>query len=210
MRRRIFFFFLFLSLSLILAGGEIFVKISARRVNIRSGPSTKSKILGTAKRGDVFKLVKQTGKWYEIIFKNQKAYIHISLAKKTEPKAKEKIRKPVEQKKPQKSKSPPKITSKPPATVNSKDLEKLKTIAISMRKNSLAFLQLIKDMNIEKTKPVITTVEKARVLKDGCDVYETKDEKSRVIFNPRYNDEFEILERYENLYKVKLKDGREG
>ncbi len=208
MRKRVPLFLLFLLLTLLWAEENTFVKVNVNRANIRSAPSVKSKVLGTAKAGETFKFLNSTGKWYKIIFKGEKAFIHSSVAKKivVKTKAQETPTQVIQKREKPKTQS----VSKTPTTVSEKDLKMLKKIAVSMRKNSLAFLQIIKEMNIVKEKPTIMTVEKVKILNDGCNVYETKDERSRVIFNPRYNDEYEIVERYENLYKIKLKDGREG
>ena len=46
------------------------------RVNIRSKPSTKGDILGTAVNGDTFEVKGKTGHWYKIVYNGGTAYIH--------------------------------------------------------------------------------------------------------------------------------------
>jgi hypothetical protein len=51
------------------------------KVNIRSAPSTRSVTVGSAKKGDTFKLLGEEGKWYEIeLFSGGQRFLYKSLA----------------------------------------------------------------------------------------------------------------------------------
>jgi uncharacterized protein YgiM (DUF1202 family) len=198
-------------LALLFAESNIFVRVIVNRANIRLKASVHSKIIGTGKKGENYRVINSKGKWYLILFKGKQGYIHKSTVK--EIPVKEKTEKPqtkrkVEKKVKREIKKEASVKKK--MEVDGQDIEKLKKTAVIMRKDSIAFLQLIKEMRIEKEKPKVTSIGKVKIVKDGCNIYETKDVKSRVIYNPRYNDEFEIMERYENLYKIRLQDKREG
>jgi uncharacterized protein YgiM (DUF1202 family) len=58
-----------------LSGTGTVVKESGR-VNIRSKPSTKGDILGTAVNGETFEVKGKSGHWYKIVYKGDTAYIH--------------------------------------------------------------------------------------------------------------------------------------
>lgn len=58
-----------------------YVRVVKGPVNIRSGPSTQSAIVGSAKQGDIFELVGEEGRWYEIdLFSGGRRFLHKSLA----------------------------------------------------------------------------------------------------------------------------------
>jgi hypothetical protein len=59
-----------------------YVKVVKASVNIRSEPSTRSVKVVSAKEGDIFELVGEEGKWYEIqLFSTGRRYLYKTLAK---------------------------------------------------------------------------------------------------------------------------------
>ncbi|WDC84555.1 SH3 domain-containing protein [Caloramator sp. mosi_1] len=54
------------------------VKVTASRLNIRSGPSTKYKVVGYYTKGQVVDVIAQTGSYY----RTNKGYIHSAYTKK--------------------------------------------------------------------------------------------------------------------------------
>ena len=94
-----------------------------------------------------------------------------------------------------------------PATAISKDLDKIKSVEQEMRLKSIALLSVIKRMGPFEEG---VSVEKVKLIGEGCSIYESMDTESRVILNPRINDEFVMLGREDEFYRISLPDGREG
>lgn len=55
------------------------VRITNKYVNVRSGASTKNKILGKAHRGDGYDLIRTSGQWVKISFKGDYGWVSKSL-----------------------------------------------------------------------------------------------------------------------------------
>ena len=69
------------SLPVALAAEE-YVQITGDRVNVRFWPSTASRVVAQARRGDIFKLYDILDQWYGInLFAGHTRYLHRSLAK---------------------------------------------------------------------------------------------------------------------------------
>lgn len=49
--------------------------VTATTLNIRDGAGTNYKIIGTVKKGEKIKILKESGEWYKIEFKNQEAWV---------------------------------------------------------------------------------------------------------------------------------------
>lgn len=104
-RKRIILFFVvfLLTLGLIYSDGVKKVKIKTSLANLRSAPSIKSKIIKTVRKGEIFEVLSQEGKWYKVALSVDKlgdpeyGFIHSSIV--------EVIKEKVEAKK-------PKITNK--------------------------------------------------------------------------------------------------
>ena len=79
-----------------------------------------------------------------------------------------------------------------PATAVSKDLDKIKSVEQEMRLKSIALLSVIKRMGPFEEG---VSVEKVKLIGEGCSIYESMDTESRVILTPRINDEFVMLGR---------------
>ncbi len=95
--------------------------------------------------------------------------------------------------------------------VQDQDLKSLQELEKTARKESLAFLSLINKMSPEKKSTSrMRKVEKGKVVKNRCRVYEALDENARVLYSPRLNEEFPIIERDDTFFRVLLPDGREG
>jgi hypothetical protein len=61
-----------------------YIEIVKGSVNIRAGTTTRSRIVAKARRGDVFELRGEEGRWYEIhLFSTSFRYVHKSLARTT-------------------------------------------------------------------------------------------------------------------------------
>lgn len=57
---------------------------TTRNANIRSQPSTKATLVATTERGDIFQLIEETGKWYQIeMFSGEERFLYKTLAKIT-------------------------------------------------------------------------------------------------------------------------------
>ncbi|MBD3179779.1 MAG: hypothetical protein GF417_09320 [Candidatus Latescibacteria bacterium] len=88
-----------------------------------------------------------------------------------------------------------------------KDLSRMTGIEKEMRLKSIALLSVIKKMGpLEES----VSIDKVKLLGGGCSVYESMDTGSRPIFSPRINDEFILLGREDEFYRIQLPDGREG
>ena len=60
-----------------------YVRVTRQKVNIRSAPTTRSKIVAPARRGNVFEVRSEDDKWYEIqLFSGGRRFIHKSLVEK--------------------------------------------------------------------------------------------------------------------------------
>ncbi len=57
-----------------------YIRCTGESVNIRSGAGTSYSALGVAEKGTVYAITGKTGSWYEIGYKNKKAYIYASYA----------------------------------------------------------------------------------------------------------------------------------
>ncbi len=56
--------------------------VTTEVANVRSGPSTKSQIIGQVKMNDLVEVLSQSGDyWYKIKYNTSEAYIHTSLLK---------------------------------------------------------------------------------------------------------------------------------
>ena len=77
----------------------------------------------------------------------------------------------------------------------------------TIRKQSMALLSLIKTMY---PAGVSERTEMVKLVKTQGKVYASDDTSSRVISEPRLNDEFPIIEHRNQWYFIKLEDGREG
>ena len=59
-------------------------EVTVKLANVRSGPTTKSTILGTLSKGQIVDVLNDSGSWAQISYKNRKAYVAFSLLKKIE------------------------------------------------------------------------------------------------------------------------------
>ena len=95
--------------------------------------------------------------------------------------------------------------------VQARDLDSLQALEKTIRRESLAFLSLIKKMSPEKkTSTRLRQVEKGKVVINRCQVYDALDENARRLYSPRLNEEFTIIEKNDTYYRILLPDGREG
>ncbi len=98
-----------------------------------------------------------------------------------------------------------------PAASIDDDLKKITTIEAEIRKKSVALLSVIKRMGpSEEVVEEYTTVESVKLITGECNVYESTDQSSRVLLAPGINDQFELLEREDEFYRIRLQDGRDG
>lgn len=56
-------------------------EVTVKLANVRSGPTTKSAILGTLSKGQIVDVLNDSGSWAQINYKNRKAYVAFSLLK---------------------------------------------------------------------------------------------------------------------------------
>ncbi|MCX6557118.1 MAG: hypothetical protein NTW95_06760 [Candidatus Aminicenantes bacterium] len=95
--------------------------------------------------------------------------------------------------------------------VQAQDLNSLQELEKTARKESLAFLCLIKKMEPEKKNSSRwRKVEKGKVVKNRCKVYDALDENARTLYSPRLNEEFTIIEKNDEFFRILLPGGREG
>ncbi len=90
------------------------------------------------------------------------------------------------------------------------DLSKIREIESEMRYESVALLSIIRQMGPVEGVQASKQVEMVKLIAEGCSVFESMDEESRVLFAPRINEEYRIIEYVDNFYRVLLDDGREG
>jgi uncharacterized protein YgiM (DUF1202 family) len=191
---------------------ELKVRVKVEKANIRLRPSMDSQIVTQVVLGTIFTVLDTTGQWYLVEHRPENSdftlsgYIHegiVEIISGAPPAQEAQAPPPAEQRA---APPPPVPTGKLP-----RDLDQMMKIEKSMRRGSLAFLSLIKKMEPEETAGTQDrTVEMVRVVIDGCQVYETMDTSTTVIYVPRINDEFEILDRNDGFYRILLPDGREG
>ena len=99
----------------------------------------------------------------------------------------------------------------PPAATGDKNLLELQRLEGNMRDESITFLTLIKKMQPQESDQTRTrTIDMVRVNADGCSAYDRMDVQSNVIYRPRLNDEYELVEKNDGFYKVVLADGRQA
>ena len=56
-------------------------KVTASALNIRSGASTKDKVVGSAKKGDTLSVLSVSGKWAKVSFGKATGYVHTDYLK---------------------------------------------------------------------------------------------------------------------------------
>lgn len=185
------------------AAQQLKLRVKAESANIRLKADFKSQVLIIASKGAVFDVLEQTGQWYLVKFTPENSryeiagYLHMSEVEVL-------------------TQEPPSLQRQPapvptPSSRLPQDLEQMQRIEKSLRRLSLAFLSLIKKMDPQETSGYQDqSTDMVRVVIDGCQVYETADPRSQVIYTPRINDEFEVLDRNDGLYQIRLQDGREG
>ncbi len=203
---------------------ELRIKVKVEKANIRLKPSMDSPIVTQAGAGTEFAVLETAGQWYLVEHRPEGSeyalagYIHESVIEiisgaPPPPKAQDPGPASVEKKAAAAATAPATVTAAPsmPTGKLPQELDQLLKIEKSMRRGSLAFLSLIKQMDPkETTSTQDRTVEMVRVVIDGCQVYEAMDATTMVIYVPRINDEFEILDRNDGFYRILLTDGREG
>ncbi len=208
-------------LNLISDSNTKFLSVSVKYANIRSETNIGSKIVFRATFGTILKVISIKGNWYQVEFKDSKSsnnlhfqgYIHKTIVK---PYSVIKNQSTV----PEKSKSPPNLSLKSQLkevlkgekSIKPDDYFQVLSIEKKMRKTSLAFLSIVKNMQPEEIKTTAKTlqIQKVKVISSRCDVYETKERGSIVIYSPGIGEEFVVLERDDNMIFIKLKDNREG
>jgi len=206
------------------------VQVKVKWANVREKPALESPVITRISRESILQVLAVEGEWFKVQLDRQPnnkvfaGYIHQQVVRVVEEKEQ-----PLPQVKPQTKpsqspetkakakpvKKPAEVVQKTPAKgpaslVKAKDMIKLQQIADKMRNDSVAFLTLVKKMLPQDESGYrMVIVEIAKVV-DNCQVYETEDTQAKVIYNPRLNDEFEILESREQLHKIQLQDGRQG
>ena len=209
----------FFSLSGLGASQQTQVRVKAETASIRLKPDVESQVLGSAPRGAVFDVQDQTGEWYLVRYTPDNSryelagYIHMSDVEPVSPPTpapKTMAPAPVQ---PQHTRPQPQAAAPQarPAGNIPQDLASMQKTEKSMRRLSLAFLSLIKQMDpVETSGFAARSSDMVRVVIDGCQVYEAMDPQSQVIDTPRINDEFDVLGKNDGFYQIRLLDGREG
>ena len=57
-----------------------YIKCTGENVNIRSGASTSTTVLGSAEKGTMYAVIEKKGNWYKTYYRNKTAYIYASYA----------------------------------------------------------------------------------------------------------------------------------
>ena len=57
-----------------------YIKCTGENVNIRSGASTSTTVLGSAEKGTMYAVIEKKGNWYKNYYRNKTAYIYASYA----------------------------------------------------------------------------------------------------------------------------------
>ena len=86
-------------------------------------------------------------------------------------------------------------------------LTSLEIIREEIRQRALPILVMFKQL--ENTE-VQTAPQRAKIIKSAAEVHENDLSASPVILNVQLNDEFPVLEKRDEWYRVRLSDGREG
>lgn len=205
------------------SGEEILlVKVRVQIANVRAEPDLHSRIIGRVEKNALFETQAEENGWYPIaiLSSDQKTtltgYIHKSLIEiisspADEGTAAEEIPKAAETAAPAVSDPAPLPAVREEQSGRKRFLERMVEIEKRIRKDSLALLSLIKTMQPEETgQREKKTVEMVRMVSLSGAVTETMDAASRVIYSPRINEEFRVLDKVDAFFKVRLQDGREG
>ena len=210
---------------ILLFGGSLYVKVIVGKANIRSTPDFTGPVIAQKAQNALLEIVSKSGEWYLVKFLSDdghstlSGYIHRSVVQETG----ETRKTPAAAVEPSVEKTqpvavPPEKTkpAEPPLRgekieIENKDVSQMTELEQKIRQESIALLSLIKQMRPEKAESAgEKTVEMARSIIDGAEVHEAMDLNSRIIYGARISEEFEILERNDRFYKVRLRDGREG
>jgi hypothetical protein len=197
---------------LLLAGGFALhaqgfkLKVRVDLATVRDKPDVQGQILGYLKAGTFLDATQKAGEWYSFNFLAQDGrttltgYVQegaVELVSGGEP--------------PPPAAGPSPARRPSPAATGDKSLLELQRLEENMRQESVALLSLIKKMQPEESSQTRTrTVAMVRVNADGCSAYDRMDVQSNVIYRPRLNDEYELVEKNDGFYKVALADGRQA
>lgn len=196
------------------------VKVIVKWGNVHQQPSPESRVITRVSKDSVLKVLAEEGEWFKVQLDKQAddkvfaGYVHKKTVKVIGES--KKAAEPPQEVKIKPAKEPATTASagrskKVPSLVKPKDLLKLQKLSDIMRRDSVAFLTLVKKMLPQEGSGYrMITVETAKIIRDNCRVFESEYDESKVIFHPRLNDEFEVLESRELLYKIQLQDGRRG
>ena len=197
--------FVFLGVALGLHAQGIRLRVRADLASVRDKPDSQGQVLAYFKAGSVLDATQKIGAWYALNFLAQDGrttltgYIHEGVVEVVGTGA-----------------LPPPDTVAPPAQpagppVSDKNLLELQRLEGNIRQESITFLTLIKKLQPEESGQTRTrTVDMVRVIADGCSVYDRMDPRSNVIYRPRLNDEYELIEKNDGFLKIVLADGRQG
>lgn len=197
------------------------VRITESQADVHLWPDLSSKVLEQVPAGTELEYMDKVNEWYRVYLPHDESgiqrlgYIHQKYVKDLksvidEPVTPTKARAAEAQPQAiQRRQEPPLET--PPSGVKPKDWAQIKKVEKSIRKQSIAFLTLVKRMKPVKSEELqLSSVDMARTVLDRCPVFDVMDVSSRVIYTARINEEFEILEKKDSFYRIRLKDGREG
>jgi uncharacterized protein YgiM (DUF1202 family) len=203
---------------------DLSIKVIVYTASVRLEPSPDSKIIDQVAQDTILQVQAKEGDWYYVKLEpdengfEKAGYIHKSIVVELADQSPEReasspaeAAAAVQKERPQEQQDFLLEAVDESVLTDEKDLAHLEKTADKMRRQSIAFLTLVKKMKpvkVESTKS--RSVEMVRVIIDGCRVFEAMDEGSRVIFTPRINDEFEFLEKNDGFYRIQLPDGRDG
>ena len=195
--------FFILGTGLALHGQEFKLKVRVELASVRDRPDDRGQVLTYLPAGTLIDAARKVGVWYSFNFLAEDG--RTTLAGYVQESAVERVetggsRAPVT----------PTAPSAGPATSDKSRLE-LRRLEGSIRQESIAFLGLIKNLQPQESDRTRTrSVDMVRVIADGCSARDRMDLQSNVIYRPRLNDEYELVEKNDGFFKVTLRDGRQG
>jgi len=195
--------FFILGEGLALHGQGYKLQVRVELATVRDKPDAQALALSYLPSGTVIEAAQKMGTWYSFSFLAEDGrtiltgYIHEGSVAVVET---------------GRTQAPPLSSAqsaRPPT--GDKSLLELQRLEANIRQESIALLTMIKNLQPQESDRTRTrTVDMVRIIVDGCSARDRMDLQSNVIYHPRLNDEYDLIEKNDGFFKVILPDGRLG
>ncbi len=193
-------------------------RVTSEKLRVRSGPSTSDEVLGSLKKGEQVKIVKQDGEWLQISFKEQKGWVHHSYISFEANKSENQEISP-----PYATITASQLVARAEPSFNGKHvmtLSKENSYTLLKEKNNWVQLQLTKNKKgwvpkwytdiTPKEKQSTPSNSKVEVLYDNVPLRETSSAKSDIIKYVSKGDKLSVTSIKDHYYEVKLRWGKKA